>query len=560
MSRTVSDLPILPDIEVQESLHGTWEKLLDALAVTLNVPAALIMRVHERQIEVFSKSGNPENVYGKGERADLNSGLYCETVMKTQSELLVPDSMQDEEWAHNPDVELGMISYLGLPIAWPSGEVFGTICVLDTGENHYSTPNRALLERFRDIVEVGLASSCREHELDREVRAKREELEAVERELRQSRKLEAIGRLTGGIAHDFNNLLTVILGYGESLAGRLGRHGQDHADLDQMLEAGERAATLTRQLLAFGRQQALQPEVLELGAFVDGMRDLLVRLIGENIRIETRSAPDLGHVEVDPSQLTQVVLNLAVNARDAMPAGGELHIATAVVQAEETTPSDHEPLPPGSYARLTVRDTGCGMGEDVRTKLFEPFFTTKSVGTGMGLATVYGIVKQSGGYICVESEPDHGTTFSLYFPRVAPGPTPTVAAAPRERSANRGEQVLLVEDDESVRELITSMLELDGYHVTSMVNGEEALRFLEGTDRTPDLLITDLLLPGMNGAELAKLVQQRHAPMKMLYVSGYSEQIISGEGLLHDDTALLSKPFTRDKLLRSVQNALQSRA
>ncbi len=389
-------------------------------------------------------------------------------------------------------------------------------------------------------------------------RCTEKKLHQAEDELRHAQKLEAVGRLAGGVAHDFNNLLTAILGYSQLLERRLAHDpdGLEHARL--IHKAGEQAAGLTRQLLAFSRKQLLQPRVLDLNALVRDMDKLLGRVIGEHIRIDLHTQAEDARVLADPNQLEQVILNLGVNARDAMPSGGTLLIATRNIAHAQG--SDGRLA--GECVRLSVTDTGSGMDDETRTRIFEPFFTTKGPGrgTGLGLATVYGIVKQSQGVICVESELGKGSTFVIDLPRSdgvveAPPPPPP----PIERS-DKAETVLVVEDEEVVRMLVCAVLSEAGYEVLCAGSPTEALQLVQGHRGSIDLLVTDVVMPGMHGPAMARLLAPLQPCMRVLYVSGYSENDISDQGVIDPGIEVLQKPFTHEVLIRKVREVLQEDA
>jgi len=381
----------------------------------------------------------------------------------------------------------------------------------------------------------------------------------LEEQFRQSQKMEAVGQLAGGIAHDFNNLLTAILGNTQLLLRELPPGDSKRGDVEEIRKASERAASLTRQLLAYSRRQMLQPEVLDLNVVVAEMDKMLRRLIGEHIALVAVPTPDLGRVRADPNQIEQVIVNLAVNARDAMPDGGKLTIETANVDLDETFAQAHLGSVPGSYAMLAVTDTGAGMDASVRAHLFEPFFTTKEVGkgTGLGLATVYGIVKQSGGYISVYSEPGRGTSFKIYLPRIeTPAATPP---GPQKGGAARGsETVLVVEDEPAVLTLSRRALEAQGYVVLAASDAAAALRVVERHGGTIHLLLTDVVMPGLSGRELAdRLVAQRPG-IRVLYMSGYPGDAVVQHGTLPSGSAFLQKPFSPDGLARKVRDVLDA--
>jgi two-component system cell cycle sensor histidine kinase/response regulator CckA len=392
-----------------------------------------------------------------------------------------------------------------------------------------------------------------------ERRATEEALRKSEEELRHSQKLEAVGRLAGGVAHDFNNLLTAIIGYAELLIGRANNETMVRQNAALIRKAGEQAATLTRQLLAFSRKQLLQPKVIDLNHLVVDMEKLLRRVIGERFDLRTISDAKNGRVKADPSQIEQVILNLGVNARDAMPTGGRLTIRTSNIHLDETTaPQISASLRSGDYVVLAVTDTGDGMDEETKSRIFEPFFTTKGPGkgTGLGLATVYGIVRQSGGGISVESEIGKGSTFSIYLPQELAATDPIKhQSVPVEKSRDF-ETVLVVEDEDIVRALVCDVLSEQGYNVIWAANGAEALQLAKDTPAIIDLLVTDVIMPQMNGQELAVQLTALRPSMKVLFVSGYSDNDIGDHGVLDPNIDLLEKPFTPQALARKVRDIL----
>ncbi|MEO8348638.1 MAG: PAS domain S-box protein [Acidobacteriota bacterium] len=386
------------------------------------------------------------------------------------------------------------------------------------------------------------------------------ERNAMAEQLRVAQKMEAIGQLAGGVAHDFNNLLTAILGYSQLLAPDLRGNPEHFAAIEEVRKAGERAAGLTRQLLAFSRKQVLEPRVLDLNEIVHHIREMLSRLIGEDIQVVMNLDPALGTVRADAGQIEQVIMNLAVNARDAMPRGGQLSLETANVELDETYTRTHVPAQPGPYVMLAVSDTGAGMDEATRERIFEPFFTTKEKGhgTGLGLSTVYGIVKQSGGYIWVYTEPGRGTSFKVYLPRVSAPAEPLSAAEAAPVSVGGAETILLVEDEESVRALSRKILESKGYRVLEAADGAQAVELALG--RPIDLLLTDMVLPGMGGREIAARIHDTHPRAKVLYTSGYTDDVIVRRGLMERGAAFLEKPFTPTVLARKVREVLDQRS
>lgn len=384
----------------------------------------------------------------------------------------------------------------------------------------------------------------------------------LEEQCRQSQKMEAIGRLSGGIAHDFNNLLGVMIGYAEILQENTDPAHPDRECVDEILRAGQRAASFTRQLLAFSRQQVLEPTILDVNGVVTAMEKMLRRVIGEDIELETLLEPELAKVKADQGQLEQVILNLAVNARDAMPNGGKLKVKTHnVFMSELDTRKYSYPFKPGKYVQLTVSDTGVGMDSTVQARVFEPFFTTKEKGkgTGLGLATVYGVVKQSDGYIEVQSEVSKGTTFTIYLPSVE---EESISPRSDQLSAvtdpNGHETVLLVEDEAGLRILTRHVLERFGYGVLEAANGAEACEISAHQNCRIDLLLTDVVMPGMNGRDLAEQLTLERPDMKVVYMSGYTGQGI-GQGILPPGSNFIAKPFSRENLALKVREALQKK-
>ena len=379
----------------------------------------------------------------------------------------------------------------------------------------------------------------------------------IEEHLRQSQKMEAIGTLAGGVAHDFNNLLMVINGYSSLLSDSLASEGKLRGQVDQIQKAAERAMSLTRQLLAFSRKQTIQPSTLKLNQVITGMEKLLHRLIGEDILIATQLAQDLGTVLADAGQIEQVILNLAVNARDAMPEGGQLTFETRNIEMEDAVASANS-MKPGRYVEFVVKDTGVGMDMNVQTRLFEPFFTTKPAGkgTGLGLSTVYGILKQSSGNITFTSQPGHGTTFRVYLPRT--DSVQTASAAPAETNAefDGRERVLLVEDDAAVCNLIRAVLSSHGYTVICPARPQDAEQIFEQHNGQFDLLLSDVVMPEISGAELSKRLCARNQRMKVLFMSGYIGDAVVRQGIQEKEVAFLQKPFAPVALARKVREVL----
>jgi len=384
------------------------------------------------------------------------------------------------------------------------------------------------------------------------------ERKALETQLQQSRKMEAVGRLAGGIAHDFNNLLTIISGYTELAMSRQNLPSEAHADIERIENASGRAAALVRQLLAFSRKQVLQPKILDLNKIVLNLDSLLRRLMDERIEMVTRVKDDLGKVKADPAQVEQVIMNLVVNARDAMPEGGRLVVETCNTDLDANYALDHVPVKPGKYVMLAVSDTGVGMDRQTVAHIFEPFFTTKESGrgTGLGLSTVYGIVKQSGGYIWVYSEPGKGSTFKIYLPRVDEVSEGTSIAQAAPRSQRGTETILIVEDEEAVRELIQTVLTEKGFDVIVSLDPQHAEKIASEFAGEIHLLLTDMVMPGMSGRELAERISAKRRDIRVLFMSGYTDNVITSGGMLQEGLAFLQKPFSPAALVQKVREVL----
>ncbi len=380
----------------------------------------------------------------------------------------------------------------------------------------------------------------------------------LEGELRQAVKMEAVGQLAGGVAHDFNNLLTVINGYSEMLLDGLQSTDPGRDLLTEIHKAGKRAEKLTQQLLAYSRKQIMQPKVLDINARVADIKKMLHRMLGEDMEIVTDLDPELGRIKADPTQVEQIIMNLAANARDAMPHGGVLTIRTSNVEFDENYPVTHPGSRPGRYVKLSITDNGCGMDPATKEHIFEPFFTTKGIGkgTGLGLAMVYGIVKQSDGYIVVESEPEKGTAFGIHLPRIEAA-MENEETSPASAGLPRGsETILLVEDDPMVLAFTKSLLQLGGYRVMEASGGREALRMSEGYPGEIHLLLSDVVMPGESGRQVAEQLVRSRPGMKVLYMSGYTDDAVIRRGISVEETPFLPKPFTPGSLARKVREAL----
>src|SRR5256712_70650 len=441
-------------------------------------------------------------------------------------------------------------------------------CIIGSGTIGEDTAAIAMKSGAHDFLTKGKLSrlgaaverELRDAEERRERKTAEEALGRGEEQLRQSKKVEPIGSLGGGIAHDFNNLLTIINGYTELLLARLPGNDKMSRDVNEIRKAGQRAASLTRQLLAFSRKQILEPRVLDLNAIVVELEKMLRRLIGEDIRLTIAPAADLRRIKTDPGQIEQVIMNLVGNAAHGMPQGGNLTPETTNVVLDQAYAARHVGVRPGAYVMLAVSDTGCGMDKEAMAHIFEPFFTTKAPGkgTGLGLSTVYGIVKQSGGNVWAYSEPGRGTTFKIYLPQVEGVVDRPPRDGPRTGIPRGSETILLAEDQKELRDLIRQMLEMNGYTVVAASDGLEAIEICKRHEAPIHLMLSDVVMPQMGGRELAQRLATVRPDMKVLYMSGYTSNAIVHHGILDPGTLFIQKPFTPDSLARKVREVLDA--
>ncbi|MEJ2052938.1 MAG: response regulator [Calditrichaceae bacterium] len=438
--------------------------------------------------------------------------------------------------------------------------------IIVSGAIGEETAASVLREGARDFINKdnltrlipAIQRELRESEIRKQRERAEEDKKHIEEQLFQAQKMEAIGRLTGGVAHDFNNLLTVINGYSELILTNMPKDDQNFEHVQLIRQAGRRAENLTRQLLAFSRKQTLKPVVLDLNELLYNMEKILHRIIGEDIDLIAAYADDLRYVKADPSQLEQVILNLVINSRDSMPRGGRITIETENVYLENPLNEGDEPSQTGMHVMMAITDTGIGMDENTRVKIFEPFFTTKEKGkgTGLGLSTVYGIVKQSGGSIVVHSEPGKGSTFKVFLKAIEEDVRPHIDQHKTADQLDGKETILVVEDEGPVLNLMTKVLEQHGYTVFVSASAEEALDFLKKNKDPIDILLTDVVLPGINGHELAKTVIKSKPEITVIYMSGYTDQVIGKEGILDENTDYIQKPFSPFFLLKKLREVL----
>lgn len=533
--------------EVYEPFARQLRELIhfDRVTITLMNPEA-------NSMDIAYLSGLAQPEYGPGKSFPL-PGSIMEAVAQARTGLICP--LDDEDRLARtssiliPAFQAGLRCILAVPLI-SEDQIFGTLQLGSVSPDAYSQKHIDLAENVGAQIAGAIANSRLHMQRQR-----------LEQQLLQSQKMEAIGQLAGGIAHDFNNMLSAIMSYTHLAITRLGHKGRIYGYLEQVQKSSERAANLTRQLLAFSRRQVTEPRVLDLNDILIDMNGMLRRLIGENIELITIPVPDLGFTKVDPAQMEQVLVNLVVNAQDAMPGGGRLIIETANVNLDQSYASEHPGATPGEHVMVSVTDTGVGMEEETRRHIFEPFFTTKEVGkgTGLGLSICYGIATQNGGHISVESAPNEGTTFKIYLPRVEQPVSPLPMRDEMGYLPGGSETVLLVEDEPSVKSVITHVLQELGYTVLEASNGVQAI---EVFDQHPgpdiNLLLTDMVMPVLGGKELASRLKEVLPGLKVLYTSGYTDGDTVNESLLEDGSGFMQKPFTPAILARKVRDALSN--
>jgi signal transduction histidine kinase/ActR/RegA family two-component response regulator len=452
----------------------------------------------------------------------------------------------------------------GLSIRSNEGQPLGLLCVMDRQARSLSADQRAALQAVNHQIAAQLALRRHQAEYERTLQERQQAEETLrqrDEQLRQAQKMEAIGNLAGGIAHDFNNLLTVITGYSELVLKKMPEMDPQRRKLEEIKKAGDRAAALTQQLLAFSRRQILQPKVVDVNAIISGMASMLQRLVGEDVHVNIALGPGIGSVKADPGQLEQVIMNLVVNARDAMPNGGKVTIETVNVDRVPVFSNRSDGGIKRPYIMLAVSDTGSGMDEATRARIFEPYFTTKAAGkgTGLGLSTVYGIVKQSDGEILVYSEPGHGAAFKIYLPRVDHTAADLGAASPAESLPAGTETILLVEDEPGVRAFAGEALRMQGYTILEAKHGIDAQVLSKQYPASIHLLLTDVVMPQMNGREVAESLLPKRPGLKVLYMSGYAEQAVINRGIMESGFAFLQKPFTQQALVCKVREVLDAK-
>jgi two-component system, cell cycle sensor histidine kinase and response regulator CckA len=489
----------------------------------------------------------------------IKGDAMLEEIVRSDEPVVVVDARTDPRTDKRIVEQLGNRTIVNVPLRLID-KPFGALGVGTFGEEGCRPPTREQLDYLIGMAGQLSVAAGRIRFLEERLRADAV-LKKTENQLRHAQKMEAIGRLAGGVAHDFNNLLSVILSYSVLILDELTPQDPHHAELEQIKVAAQRAGDLTRQLLTFSRQQVLEPRVVDLNDVITRMDSMIRRIIGEDVELATLPRPGLGRVKVDVGQVEQVIMNLVVNARDAMPEGGRLTIETGNVELDERYAAEHDEASVGPHVMLAVSDTGSGMDSLTRERIFEPFFTTKdqSKGTGLGLSTVYGIVTQNGGNIWVYSEPGKGTTFKVYLPRTAELPERRELRVASTVTLRGSETILLVEDEDQIRIVAKEILEKNGYRILEAAGAEEARRRCDQERGAIDLLLTDVVMPKTSGRDLAASLAASRPDMRVLFMSGYTQSSIVHHHVLDAGVALLQKPITPDALLRKVRQVLDGR-
>ncbi len=556
-SRVLVQLARLRALERQD-LAGAMREITEAAAETIEAERVSVWlydeeRTRIRCVDLFERA---KREHGSGTELLAKDYPAYFRALESSRVIAAHEARTDPrtcEYTPGYLVPHGITSMLDVPIRL-GGKMVGIVCHEHVGAaRRWTADEQTFAGSIGDMVSLAM-------EVD-ERRRTEQALREAEEQFRQAQKMEAVGRLAGGLAHDLNNLLTAILGYADLLLART-KGARLRDDLLEIKRAGDRAAALTRQLLAFSRKQVLRPKVIDLNAVVAGLEPMLTRLLGEDIELVTKLAPRLGRVKADPAQLEQVIMNLGVNARDAMPGGGRLTIETADAELDGAWARRHAGVTPGPHAMLAVRDTGDGMTKEVMSHLFEPFYTTKEQGkgTGLGLSTVYGIVRQSGGHVTAFSEPGRGSTFRVFLPRVDLELT-TDRPQPAEGGKRKGtETILVVEDEGPVRKLATRILTRSGYDVLEAGEVERAVTICDEHKGAIHLLLTDVVMPRMSGRQLADRILSKRPGMKVLYMSGYTEDEVVHHGVTELGAGFLQKPFAPDDLVRRVRSVLDAGA
>ena len=556
-----------------------WQRTIDLAVELLGVSAALLRRADGNASEVLVASRNPENPFAPMQRDDLGAGRYCETVMLSRTPLVVADAGQDALWQRRLAVNGNMVSYLGVPLIWPDRSVFGTLCVLDRKAQAYTATQQALLAQFKELIEGDFRIvhylrilDRRKEELEnmviertaklREANAQLEhelaERKRVEESLLQSKKMESIGRLAGGVAHDFNNMLGVILGSTQISLPKVPEGSSLWLNLKAIEKAADRSRDITRQLLAFSRKEIIAPKAVDLNQQIVESQKILARLIGEDVKLSFKPGQDLWTVKIDPSQLDQILMNLSANARDAMPDGGSLTLETANIRINGDYSHVHPDARSGDYVQVTVADSGVGMEKSVLEHVFEPFFTTKEMGhgTGLGLATVYGVVTQNNGFINVYSEPGQGTVFRIYLPRMQAAVEAGAIATPAPVAGKGSGTILLVEDDDLLLWITTEILQEMGYSVIQAPTPQQAIAICEKGEIPIDLILTDVVMPDMNGKEMVDRIRASGSRVKVMFMSGYTADIVAQRGILEEGMNFIQKPINPEELSEKLRRLL----
>ncbi len=559
--------------EVSDDIIAKWQKIVDLLAKTFEIPVAVITKVLVSELEAFVVSASDGNPYSPGDKWELDTGMYCEHTMKYQEQLLIPNALEDPAWDQNPDIDINLVAYLGVPIIWPDGEVFGTFCILDNKNNKFSETSQQMMEQFRTAIEADLKLLIRTHELkqaylelekekiilaevvDERTKELKEKNKQLEREMKeresmkesliQSQKMESISTLAGGIAHDFNNLLGVITGNVSYSLSQLNQGEELFEVLSDVQEGAKQAQNLTQQLLTFAKGGEPVKKTIDLNQLLKKSSQFAIR--GANSRCEFEFSENLFMTKVDSGQINQVINNLMINANQAMPHGGIIHIKTenTKFKAEKSIP-----LPDGQYIKFSIKDQGIGISEKNISNIFDPFFTTKQKGSGLGLSTVYSIIQKHNGHIAVYSEIDKGTIFHVYLPASSKDIEKTEG---KSETTHQGQgNILIMDDQEPILKMMGRILNRMGYETAFAIDGSQAIEMYKKAQLSGnsfDLVILDLTIPGgLGGAKTIPELLKIDPKVKAVVSSGYSNDPIMANYEAYGFCGVVPKPYTKAQL------------
>lgn len=571
---------ISEQIELENDETNLLSAALEKISILINIPVCTVFSVKSNSVQLITSYSSFQNTEFSNKQIQISDQL----IASTRDGAIICDLEKDNELCLITKTDIPFNARMAIVVPFESRFIEKGLFLFlyDTKNKNEMTFQLIILQRviemaiskinniwlIRELKKMNAELDSKIYEktaelteLNINLKIQIEEQKQLKAQFYQSQKMEAIGKLAGGIAHDFNNLLTIINGYSELLLQKADHHNGSTPELEQIHMAGKRAANLTNQLLAFSRKQIIKPVIVNLNDTVSYSEKMLQRLIGEDIFLQSFLDPDLGSIKVDSGQLNQIIMNLAVNARDAMPTGGHLTIKTQRLHITEKDLNPEYEVEPGDYCCLSISDNGAGMDEETKSRIFEPFFTTKKVGegTGLGLSTIFGIVKQNNGFIKLDSSPGQGSTFYIFLPAIDASSEVHKLGIVETRKTKNKEKILVVEDDLDVQNLTVSILNVVGYSILTATNGHDALEIIGNKKNNIDLLLTDVIMPGMSGNDLAIKSKQIQPDLKVLFMSGYTDEIIAKHGILAEEIEYINKPFTTHHLIKRVREVVEKK-